>query len=41
MYEMLLDDLLLKLKENGVDISKLKIIEDKSDEEFSNHTISD
>lgn len=31
MYEMLLDDLLNKLKKNGIDISNLKISEDISD----------
>lgn len=35
MYEMLLNDLLDKLKENGIDISKLKISEEISDEEVS------
>lgn len=35
MYEMLLDDLLNKLKKNGIDISKLKISEDISDENIS------
>ena len=35
MYEMLLDDLLNKLKNNGIDISKLKISEDISDEIIS------
>jgi len=35
MYEMLLDDLLNKLKKNGIDISKLKISEDISDEIIS------
>lgn len=28
MYELLLDDLLKKLEENGIDTSKLNIIED-------------
>lgn len=31
MYEMLLDDLLNKLKKNGIDVSNLKISEDISD----------
>ena len=31
MYEMLLDDLLNKLKKNGIDISNLKMSEDISD----------
>lgn len=35
MYEMLLDDLLNKLKNNGIDISKLKISEDISDKNIS------
>lgn len=35
MYEMLLDDLLNKLKKNGIDISKLKISEAISDEIIS------
>ena len=35
MYEMLLDDLLNKLKKNGIDISKLRISEDISDENIS------
>lgn len=35
MYEMLLDDLLNKLKKNGIDISKLKISEDIFDEIIS------
>ena len=30
MYEMLLDELLNELKNNGIDISKLKISEDIS-----------
>lgn len=39
MYEMLLDDLLNKLKKNGIDISKLKISEDVS-EDVSDEDIS-
>ena len=39
MYEMLLDDLLNKLKKNGIDISKLKIYEDVS-EDVSDEDIS-
>ena len=35
MYKMLLDDLLNKLEKNGIDISKLKISEEISDEEVS------
>lgn len=35
MYKMLLDDLLNKLKKNGIDISKIKISEDISDEIIS------
>ena len=35
MYEILLDDLLNKLKKNGIDISKLKISENISDEIIS------
>ena len=35
MYEMLLDELLNELKNNGIDISKLKISEDILDEDIS------
>jgi hypothetical protein len=35
MYKILLDDLLNKLKKNGIDISKIKISEDISDEIIS------
>lgn len=35
MYKMLLDELLNKLKKNGIDISKIKISEDISDEIIS------
>lgn len=33
MYELLLDDLLKKLEENGIDTSKLNIIEDTDETE--------
>ena len=39
MYEMLLDDLLNRQKKNGIDISKLKISEDDS-EDVSDEDIS-
>lgn len=33
MYELLLDDLLKELEENGIDTSKLNIIEDTEETE--------